>query len=72
MKIESQPITASQYKYASHDRRRPTHALLDTWRMESPDDEREERNHIYEKIMEAESTGILSIEAKKDPVHDSV
>ncbi|WP_079774648.1 type III secretion system protein [Salmonella bongori] len=37
--------------------------LLNKWRIESPDIEREERNNIYEKIIEANHTGTLSITA---------
>lgn len=62
MKIGFQP-TASQYQHASHETA-SRHELLDKWRMESPDNERKERNIIYDNMMKAESTGNLLIEGR--------
>ncbi|EFF0785340.1 type III secretion effector GogB [Escherichia albertii] len=40
------------------------HELLDKWRTDSPDNERAERNIIYDSIMNAECTGTLLIEGR--------
>lgn len=62
MKIGFQP-TASQYQHTS-DETTSRHELLDRWRMDSPDNERTERNIIYDNMMKAESDGILLIEGR--------
>ncbi|HCC0890427.1 TPA: type III secretion system protein [Salmonella enterica] len=53
---------ALQYAYRSHEAISNLE-LLNKWRIESPDIEKEERNRIYEKIIEAHHTGILSFMA---------
>ncbi|EFR3514819.1 type III secretion effector GogB [Salmonella enterica] len=62
MKIGSQPVTL-QYAYTGNEATSNLE-LLNKWRIESPDIEREERNSIYNKIIEANHTGSLSITAR--------
>ncbi|EEA5327549.1 type III secretion system protein, partial [Salmonella enterica] len=54
MKIGSQPVTL-QYAYTGNEATSNLE-LLNKWRIESPDIEREERNSIYNKIIEANHT----------------
>ncbi|ECG9132691.1 TPA: type III secretion system protein, partial [Salmonella enterica subsp. enterica serovar Typhimurium] len=61
MKIGFQPAIL-QYAYTSNEATSNLE-LLNKWRIESPDIEKEERNSIYDKIIEANHTGSLSITA---------
>ncbi len=62
MKIGFQP-TALQFQHTNNETI-SKYELLDKWRAESPDNERTERNIIFDNIMNAQSTGILHIEGR--------